>query len=305
MAFLKGYNLADGLEANSCAYEFKNFKTNSATLAMGLWYLIDRITGQELNLTVQHGADGRLFYSLNLLSPVDRACKEERIKELALAGLGQREMAGLTGISRTFISKIQRGGMASLEHHRKRTGSEVKKIIELENYEGWFYDLETSSGEFHCGIGTCHVHNSPRRGETFVTRKITRAAAAIKLGLQDKLYLGNLDARRDWGHSKDFVEAMWLMLQQDEPDDYVIATGETHSVREFLDEAFGHLNLDWQAFVEIDPRYFRPAEVDLLIGDASKARQKLGWEPKITFKELARMMVDADLADLKKRHNLT
>jgi GDPmannose 4,6-dehydratase len=161
-----------------------------------------------------------------------------------------------------------------------------------------------SYGLFACN-GVLFNHESQRRGETFVTRKITRAAASIKLGLQDKLYLGNLDAKRDWGHAQDFVQAMWLMLQQDEPDDYVIATGETHSVREFLDEAFGHLDLDWNQHVEIDPRYFRPAEVDLLIGDSSKARQKLGWEPKITFKELARMMVDADLADLRKKHNLT
>jgi len=161
-----------------------------------------------------------------------------------------------------------------------------------------------SYGLFACN-GVLFNHESERRGETFVTRKITRAAAAIKLGLQNKLYLGNLDAKRDWGHAKDFVEAMWLMLQQDEPDDYVIATGETHSVRELLDEAFGHLELDWKQFVEIDPRYFRPAEVDLLIGDASKARRKLGWEPKITFKELVRTMVDADLADLKRAHNLT
>ena len=160
-----------------------------------------------------------------------------------------------------------------------------------------------SYGLFACN-GVLFNHESPRRGETFVTRKITRAAAAIKLGLQNKLYLGNLDAKRDWGHAKDFVEAMWLMLQQDEADDYVIATGETHSVREFLDEAFGRLDLDWKQFVEIDPRYFRPAEVDLLVGDASKARRKLGWEPKITFKELVRTMVDADLADMKRTHNL-
>ncbi|HEX2491306.1 MAG TPA: GDP-mannose 4,6-dehydratase [Blastocatellia bacterium] len=160
-----------------------------------------------------------------------------------------------------------------------------------------------SYGLFACN-GVLFNHESPRRGETFVTRKITRAAAAIKLGLQNKLYLGNLDAKRDWGHAKDFVEAMWLMLQQDEADDYVIATGETHSVREFLDEAFGRLDLDWKQFVEIDPRYFRPAEVDLLVGDASKARRKLGWEPKITFKELVRTMVDEDLADLKRTHHL-
>ena len=134
------------------------------------------------------------------------------------------------------------------------------------------------------------------RGETFVTRKITRAAARIKLGLQDKLYLGNLDAKRDWGFAGDYAEAMWLMLQQDEPDDYVIATGETHSVREFLTLAFEQLGLDWERYVEIDPRYFRPTEVDLLLGDATKAREKLGWRPKVSFQELVRLMVESDLA---------
>ena len=171
-------------------------------------------------------------------------------------------------------------------------------------YAYWVTVNYRESYELFACNGILFNHESERRGETFVTRKITRAAAAIKLGLQNKLYLGNLDAKRDWGHAKDFVEAMWLMLQQDEADDYVIATGETHSVREFLDEAFGRLNLDWKQFVEIDPRYFRPAEVDLLVGDASKARRKLGWEPKITFKELVRTMVDEDLADLKRTHNL-
>ena len=150
------------------------------------------------------------------------------------------------------------------------------------------YDL------FACN-GILFNHESERRGETFVSRKITRAATRIKLGLQKRLYLGNLDARRDWGHAKDYVEAMWLMLQADEADDYVIATGETHSVREFLSEAFGYLDLDWEQYVETDPRYYRPAEVDLLLGDASKARRVLGWEPKITFKQLVRIMVDHDL----------
>jgi GDPmannose 4,6-dehydratase len=149
-------------------------------------------------------------------------------------------------------------------------------------------------GLFACN-GILFNHESPRRGETFVTRKITRAATRIKLGLQDKLYLGNLDAKRDWGFAGDYVESMWLMLQQDKPDDYVIATGETHSVREFLDEVFGHLDLDWQKYVEIDPRYYRPAEVDFLLGDASKARRALKWKPKVTFKELTRMMTDADM----------
>jgi GDPmannose 4,6-dehydratase len=171
-------------------------------------------------------------------------------------------------------------------------------------YSYWItVNYRESYGLFACN-GILFNHESERRGETFVTRKITRAAAAIKLGLQDKLFLGNVDAKRDWGHAKDYVRAMWMMLQQDEPDDFVIATGETHSVRELLDEAFSHLDLDWQRHVEIDPRYFRPAEVDLLIGDATKARQKLGWQPEITFKELVRKMVDADLADLKKKNHL-
>jgi len=150
------------------------------------------------------------------------------------------------------------------------------------------YDL------FACN-GILFNHESPRRGETFVTRKITRAATRIKLGLQEKLYLGNLDAKRDWGFAGDYVEAMWLMLQQDRADDYVVATGETHSVREFVDEVFGYLDLDWQKYVEIDPRYFRPSEVDYLEGDASKAKRVLKWKPKVDFKALVRMMTDADM----------
>lgn len=150
------------------------------------------------------------------------------------------------------------------------------------------YDL------FACN-GILFNHESPRRGETFVTRKITRAATRIKVGLQSKLYLGNLDAKRDWGYAKDYVEAMWLMLQQDVPEDYVIATGETRTIREFLCYVFEQLELDWQEFVEIDPRYFRPAEVDLLLGDATKAKQKLGWIAKTDVRELARIMVDHDL----------
>jgi GDPmannose 4,6-dehydratase len=138
-------------------------------------------------------------------------------------------------------------------------------------------------------------HESPRRGETFVTRKITRAVARIKAGLQGKLYLGNLDAKRDWGYAGDYVEAMWRMLQQPEPDDYVIATGKMIAVREFCDLAFSHVGLDYNDFVKIDPKYFRPAEVEQLLGDATKARTKLGWEPRTTVEELAKMMVDADM----------
>ena len=151
----------------------------------------------------------------------------------------------------------------------------------------------------HASNGILFNHESPRRGEGFVTRKITRAVAHIKAGLQHKLYLGNLDAKRDWGFAKEYVEAMWLMLQQDQPDDYVVATGETHSVREFLEESFSYAGLDWTKYVALDPRYLRPSEVDLLIGDASKARRQLHWEPKTKFKELVRLMVDADIQLLK------
>jgi GDPmannose 4,6-dehydratase len=143
--------------------------------------------------------------------------------------------------------------------------------------------------------GILFNHESPRRGETFVTRKITRAVTRIKLGLQEKLYLGNLDAKRDWGYAKDYIDAMWRMMQADKADDYVIATGETHSIREFLDLSFGMLDLDWNDHVQIDPRYYRPAEVDLLLGDSSKAERDLGWKPETSFEDLVRLMVEADM----------
>ena len=143
--------------------------------------------------------------------------------------------------------------------------------------------------------GILFNHESPRRGETFVTRKITRAATRIKLGLQEKLYLGNLDAKRDWGYAKDYVEGMWMMLQHDTPDDFVLATGETQTIRQFLDFTFESLDLDWNKYVEIDPRYFRPTEVNLLLGDPAKAKKELGWEAKTSCKQLAELMVDHDL----------
>jgi len=157
-----------------------------------------------------------------------------------------------------------------------------------------------SYGLFACN-GILFNHESPRRGETFVTRKITRAAAQIKAGLEYKVYLGNLDAKRDWGYAKEYVEAMWLMLQQDKPDDYVIATGETHSVGQFLEEAFSYAGLDWRKHVEIDPKYYRPAEIDLLVGDAGKAKKKLGWEAKTKFKSLVRLMMEADVCLAQKQ----
>ncbi len=162
-------------------------------------------------------------------------------------------------------------------------------------YAHWLTVNYRESYDLFACSGILFNHESPRRGETFVTRKITRAATRIKMGLQDKLYLGNLDAQRDWGYAKEYVEMMWLMLQQDQPDDYVVATNETHSVKEFVQETFALLDLDWEKYVEYDKRYERPAEVDLLIGNPAKARKQLGWEPKVKFKELVKIMTEADL----------
>ncbi|MFZ2603090.1 MAG: GDP-mannose 4,6-dehydratase [Candidatus Omnitrophota bacterium] len=295
LAFLRGYNVTDGLKSNPCTYELKNFKTNSATLAMGLWYLIEKTTKQDINLTVETKEDGRIFYSLNLLSTVDSISKEHTVKELVLEGASQREMSRLTGISRTFIRKIQYGGSACLEHHLHKNPFEIKKIVEMQNYQGWFCDLETSSGEFHCGIGKIHVHNSPRRGETFVTRKITRAVAAILAGKQKYLYLGNLKAKRDWGYAQEYVEAMWKIMNQEQADDYVIGTGQPHSVEDFVRAAFEYAGLKWKPYVKIDQRYFRPTEVENLYADNAKTEKKIGWQPKVNFLDLVKIMVDADM----------
>ncbi|MBM4022418.1 MAG: GDP-mannose 4,6-dehydratase, partial [Planctomycetes bacterium] len=162
-------------------------------------------------------------------------------------------------------------------------------------YGHWITVNYRESYGLHASCGILFNHESPRRGETFVTRKITRAATRIKLGLQDKLFLGNLDAKRDWGFAGDYVEAMWLMLQEDEADDYVIAMNELYSVRDFCEDTFSRLDLDYRDFVEIDPRYYRPAEVDLLLGDSTKARTRLGWQPQTSFRQLVDMMVDGDL----------
>jgi len=185
---------------------------------------------------------------------------------------------------------------AALPPQSEQTPFHPRSPYAVSKVAGHWYGVNyrESYGMFICN-GILFNHESPRRGETFVTRKITRAVGRIKLGLQDQLYLGNLDAKRDWGFAGDYVEAMWLMLQQDTPDDYVVATGESYSVRQFLEEAFSYAGLDWQAYVATDPRYFRPAEVDHLHGDASKARAKLGWAPRVSFKQLVHMMVDHDL----------
>ena len=171
-------------------------------------------------------------------------------------------------------------------------------------YGHWITVNYRESYGLHATSGILFNHESPRRGLEFVTRKVTYGVARIKLGLANELRLGNLDSRRDWGYAGDYVQAMWLMLQQSEPDDYVVATGETHAIRELCEEAFGYVDLDWQEYVVQDPRFMRPAEVDLLVGDASKAGRVLGWEPRVTFRQLVRMMLDADIALLRSEYNL-
>lgn len=256
LAFLRGYNAADGLRAGRSKYEFKSFKTASPCLAAGLWWLARRVLGQRAILCLEDRG-GRTYFTINLSVPED-------------------ERVGAKGA------------------HLRRPVAEVVKVTPVV-HEGWLFDLATESGTFHAGVGDGWIHNSPRRGETFVTRKITRAATRIALGLQERLYLGNLDARRDWGHAADYVEAMWQIVQHDRPDDFVIATGESRSVREFLAAVFGRLNLEWERHVVVDPRYFRPTEIDRLEGDASKARRVLGWRPRRTFDDLVREMVEHDM----------
>jgi GDPmannose 4,6-dehydratase len=237
----------------------RSIKTNSAVLAQGLCWLF-HLVDEPASVYIEH-RDGVPYYQLNLASAVRVGAK------------GQ---------------------------HLRKDPAEVRRIADAQVADDeWVFDIATESGVFCAGVGRVVVHNSERRGETFVTRKVTRGLAAIHLGLQDKLFMGNLDAQRDWGYAPDYTDAMWRMLQRDEPDDYVIATGEMHSVREFLDEAAAHLGMDWEKHVEFDPRYLRPAEVDALQGDPTKAREKLGWTPQTTFKDLVRIMISADVKTLE------
>ena len=326
-AFLIGYNICDGLKKNSCTYKFKNFKTNSPTLAAGLLFLVSKVTGQEYNITVEesweHGKQ-QFYYSINLLSDKKSAIhKYNIVKECLRLNVSIRQIAKTTGISRKFIQKIKNGYIPEDTHVLKKCANEIKKIIEIPNYDGWFFDLETSSGTFHAGIGQGVVHNSPMRGDKFVTKKITKwiggfVAASQGIDLNSlsftendilyngvkvfpKLRLGNLEAKRDWGHAADYVKAMYLMLQQNTPDDYVVSTQETHSVKDFLKLAFNIAHLgDYQNYIVIDSEFYRPAEVDYLLGDSSKARKVLGWTPSYSFESLVEEMVEYDIHESEK-----
>jgi GDPmannose 4,6-dehydratase len=208
------------------------------------------------------------------------------------ASVYAEQRAGKTYYQLNLPSRVRVGTRGQ---HLRKDPAEIRRVVTPAADSEWVFDLETESGVFCAGVGRVVVHNSPRRGLEFVTRKVTHAAASIKLGMSDELALGNLDAERDWGYAKDYVEAMWLMLQQDDPEDFVIATGQTNSVRELVDIAFDQVGLDPADYVRLDPRFLRPAEVEQLVGAPSKAREQLGWEPNTTFEDLTRLMVDADL----------
>ncbi len=261
-AFLAGYNSTGGLKAGNGTYVYKNFKTNSAVLAMGLWWMANRALGQETVLNVEVGPTERPgpFYSINLRSP---------------------SVPGAKGA------------------HLKRDLAEVKRVVPQPHYEGWLYDFTTTSGRFHAGVGNCLIHNSPRRGKEFVTRKISDGVARIKLGIASELRLGNLDAKRDWGFAGDYVRAMWMMMQRDRAEDFVVASGRTHEVRDFVRLAFAAADLDWEPYTVVDRRFYRPAEVDLLVGDPGKAKAVLGWQAELSFEELVQRMVAADLDRLR------
>ncbi len=262
--FLSGYYLADGLKRGRTDYEFESFTTNSPILAQGILYLVTCVTKQDFNINVEFRDDKR-YYHVNLLSP------------------NSNDKVGNAFKNRNVLKK--------------------KQEFEVKNQH--VYDIETKSGIVMAGIGNLVVGNSQRRGETFVSKKITTAAAMIKHNLQDKLFLGNLEAKRDWGYAKEFASAMHLMLQQEIPEDFVIATGESHSVREFCEVTFDYLGLgDYNKYIEIDPRLFRPQEVPHLLGDFSKAKQKLGWEPKVKFEQLVKIMVDYDLTQIKEKFKI-
>lgn len=264
-SFLSGYNEGDGLQKGYGDREFKNFKTSSPSLAAGLWWMASQVLDQKPTLNVdfvyrgEFGERKYAYYSINL---------------------------GVEG-------GPKRG------RHLLRPSGEVKRVVP-ETQTGWLYDIETTSGTFHAGVGDLVVHNSPRRGLEFVTRKVSHGVARIHHGLAKTIALGNLDAKRDWGYAPEYVELMMRVLHHKEPEDFVGATGESHSVREFVEEAFRVAGIqDWEKHVTVEEKHFRPSEVYNLRGDASKAKRLLGWEAKTKFKDLVKIMVDADIKALE------
>lgn len=304
-AFLDGYNMGDGLKKNKCIYKFKNFKTNSMVLGQGLIFLINKVTGQDFTLNIENGQ----YYSINLLSNTKYSKsknidKEKAILELIEDGYSQRKISEKTGIGRNFIRNKQNGVEISNIHHLKKENNIIKKQSDIYKQPKWVFDLSTSSGKFIGGIGKLVISNSPRRGTNFVTNKVVKAAVKIKLGMQSDLHLGNLDATRDWGHAKDYVEAMWLMLQTDTPDDYVCATGISHSVRDLCEYTFSKLGLKYEDYVKMDEKHMRPEELDILKGDSTKLRKAINWVPKYTFETMLDEMIDYWVDFYKKNPNV-
>jgi len=321
LSFLIGYNNADGLKTNKCIYELKNFRTNSHTLAAGLIFLLKRTTNQDYNINIEkkyNFGKERLYYSINILSDSIKGQNHKNsinnynlVLKLINDGYSQRKIQRETNISRAFIRKIQNGYVPDNNHNLQIPNNSIKKIIEMTDYDGWFFDLETESGTFHAGVGQGHVHNSPRRGYNFVTKKITLGLVNwLKTG--EPIHLGNLDTARDWGYAPEYCDAMIKIIEHSEPDDFVVATGEKHTIREFIEEACKYINVEikWKGTGEnetgydkktghvvimIDPEFFRPSEVELLLGDPTKAKNVLGWEPKVKFKELVKIMMEYDL----------
>lgn len=273
-AFFEGYYCADGLKVGKCLHKYQRFKTDSPVLAAGLLFIYNRIHGGDFNIGVElkiREGEEFLYYNVDLLNGYSekQMAKYEKTKEYLEKGISRREIHHITGISRKFIGKVANGYVPT-GHHNQKPNNEVKKILNQYNYDGWFYDLETESGTFQCGPGLGVIHNSPRRGSNFVTNKVVKAAVRIKLGLQDKLELGNMDSYRDWGHSKDYVRAMHRILNHSEPDDFVVSTGKTHSVRELCEYVFGKLDLDYTKYVVQNPKYMRAEELKYLRGDRTK-----------------------------------
>lgn len=326
LSFLKGYNNADGLKMNNCVYNFKNFRTNSHTLAAGLIFLLKNTTGQDYNINIEKQykfGEEKLYYSINILSNSNKGQNHrngfdnyKKVLELLNKGYSQRKIQRETNISRTFIRKIQNGYIPDNKHHLQIPDNSIKKIIEIPDYDGWFFDLETESGTFHAGVGQGHVHNSPRRGSNFVTKKITEGLVNW-LKTNEPIHLGNIDASRDWGYAPEYCDAMIKIMEHDYADDFVIATGEGHTNREFIEEACKYIDveIEWQGegeneigidkesgeiVIVIDPKFFRPSDVNLLLGDPTKAKDILGWEPKTKFKDLIKIMMEFELKKYNK-----
>jgi hypothetical protein len=262
---------------------------------MGLIYLLKELYGTEYNINYFF-KNGKVQYQINLNSDNKNSKKElpkklESIRDLLEKNISIRKISLLTGYNRNFITKVKNGHIPENKHHLAIDDNMIKKIDKYTGYNGWFYDLTTETGTFHAGIGEGHIHNSPRRGTNFVTNKVVKAAVEIKLGMTEKLSLGNLNATRDWGHAKDYVKAMWMILQEEKADDFVCSTGKSHTVLELVEYVFGKLELNWKDYVTQDQKFMRPEELNDLKGDSSKLRHATEWKPEYTFETMLDEMI--------------